>query len=174
MWTDGWGVSPLKLHCRPHHPCQFQPPGSSCSVGRWCLHSAEKWPSETPVSLLPAPSQTASSPNEAQHQQWSAEESRLGPSPAPVYPSAFALWGSAEPPSSIISKHYVCGCLLCLFRMMDGWCSVSNMQTTPVNQAGIERLPIIWNQTEGDDYLGEGLGSFAAARKWHIDWPSGS
>lgn len=37
------------------------------------------------------------------------------------------------------------------------------MQTTPVNQAGIERLPIIWNQTEGDDYLGEGLGSFAAA-----------
>lgn len=47
--------------------------------------------------------------------------------------------------------------------MMDGCCSVSNMQTTPVNQAGIERLPIIWNQTEGDDYLGEGLGSFAAA-----------
>lgn len=34
-----------------------------------------------------------------------------------------------------------------------------NMQTTLVNQAGIERLPIIWHQTVRDDYLGEGLGS---------------
>lgn len=33
------------------------------------------------------------------------------------------------------------------------------MQTNLVNQAGIERLPIILHQTVRDDYLGEGLGS---------------
>lgn len=48
------------------------------------------------------------------------------------------------------------------------------MQTNLVNQAGIERLPIICHQTVGDDYLGEGLGLSSAARKLRIDWPSGS
>lgn len=48
------------------------------------------------------------------------------------------------------------------------------MQTILVNQAGIEGLPIIQHQTVRDDYLGEGLGSSSTARKWRIDWPSGS
>lgn len=48
------------------------------------------------------------------------------------------------------------------------------MQSIPVNNAGIERPPIIQLQTVRDDYLGEGLGSSSAARKCCIDWPSGS
>lgn len=48
------------------------------------------------------------------------------------------------------------------------------MQTILVNQAGIERLPIIRRQTVRDDYLGEGLGLSSPAKKLRIDWPSGS
>lgn len=51
--------------------------------------------------------------------------------------------------------------------------SVFNMQTVLVNH-GIERLPIVQRQKVRDDYLGEGLYSSSAARKWRIDWPSGS
>lgn len=58
-----------------------------------------------------------------------------------IYHALFVSWGLGRYPSSIISKCYGYACLFALLRMIYCClCSVFNMQTTLVNQAGINTI----------------------------------
>lgn len=58
-----------------------------------------------------------------------------------IYHGLFVSWGLGRYPSSIISKCYGYACLFALLRMIYYClCSVFNMQTTLVNQAGINTI----------------------------------
>lgn len=58
-----------------------------------------------------------------------------------IYHALFVSWGLGRYPSSIISKCYGYACLFALLRMIYYCpCSVFNMQTTLVNQAGINTI----------------------------------
>lgn len=177
MGLDRWtGSCSFKHHPHPHHPCQFCTPGSHLSLRRWWFHSIERLSPGTEISAAVPPSPSHKHfPSFPMHGITTMINNTLKATATPCFSlsSYFCTLGFGD--TSQLNYLKICICMFICSTQNDRLLvQCFNMQTTLVNQAGIERLPIICHQTVRDYYLGERLGLFSAARKLRIDWASGS